>query len=232
MSGINIYCDESTHLENDGQPYLVLGGVSVPTNKVAEVNLRLKEIKAQHSFHTNAELKWTKASPNAESLYRAVIDYFFDDDDLGFRCVLARKDGLDLGRFGIESYDGWYYRMYFELLKRLIRGDRPNYIYLDIKDTRSAAKVHKLHEVLANDQYDFDRTVVRRVQTVRSNEVQLLQVADLLIGALNYHHREAQLHGAKGRLVDRIIHRSGRNLKNNSLPSERKFNIFHWTPRP
>lgn len=31
----NIYCDESTHLENDGQPYMIYGYVSIPYNEMA-----------------------------------------------------------------------------------------------------------------------------------------------------------------------------------------------------
>lgn len=232
MSGINIYCDESTHLENDGHPYLVLGGISVPSDKAAEANKRLKEIKIQHGFHAQAEVKWTKASPNVESLCRALLDYFFDDDDLGFRCLIAKKEGLDLARFRIPTYDGWYYRMYFELLKYMIKSNTANHIYLDIKDTRSAARVHKLHEVLANNRYDFNRQVVKKVQTVRSHEVQLMQVVDLLIGAINAHHRDIQVPPSKARLIARIEERSGRNLRANTLPTEQKFNIFHWTPRP
>lgn len=30
----NIYCDESTHLENDGQPYMIYGYVSIPYNEM------------------------------------------------------------------------------------------------------------------------------------------------------------------------------------------------------
>ena len=30
----NMYCDESTHLENDGQPYMILGYVSTPYNQL------------------------------------------------------------------------------------------------------------------------------------------------------------------------------------------------------
>ncbi len=44
-------------------------------------------------------------------------------------------------------------------------------IYIDIKDTRGAAKVRKLHDVLCNNQYDFSRKIIERVQQVRSHEV-------------------------------------------------------------
>ena len=34
----NIYCDESTHLENDGQPYMIYGYVSIPIQFVKEIS--------------------------------------------------------------------------------------------------------------------------------------------------------------------------------------------------
>lgn len=44
----NIYCDESCHLENDGQRAMVLGAVWCPEAKRLEVAERLREIKARH----------------------------------------------------------------------------------------------------------------------------------------------------------------------------------------
>jgi hypothetical protein len=52
-------------------------------------------------------------------------------------------------------------------------------IYLDVKDARGGPKTRKLHEVLANSLYDFDRQCIERVQLVRSHESELLQIADL-----------------------------------------------------
>ena len=37
----NIYCDESTHLENDGQPYMIYGYVSIPIQFVKASNPQL-----------------------------------------------------------------------------------------------------------------------------------------------------------------------------------------------
>ena len=70
--------------------------------------------------------------------------------------------------------------MYFNLLKVIIDPQQQYNVYLDLKDTRGAAKVRKLHEVLSNAQYDFSRSIVQRIQLVRSHEVELLQLADFL----------------------------------------------------
>ena len=63
---------------------------------------------------------------------------------------------------------------------------------------------------------------------MRSHDVPLLQLTDLLIGALSYVHRG--LHGspAKQALVAHIRHRSGLSLEQSSLWRAEKFNLLVW----
>ena len=41
----NVYCDESCHLENDGQTAMVLGAVWCPTSKAHDISVRIREIR-------------------------------------------------------------------------------------------------------------------------------------------------------------------------------------------
>ena len=97
-----------------------------------------------------------------------------------------------------------------------------------MKDTRGQKKVEKLHEVLCNNHYDFNRELIKRVQQVRSEEVELIALADLLIGAMSYEHRGLTTSEAKMKIIERIKSRSGYSLKNSTLYRENKFNIFIW----
>ena len=47
---INIYADESCHLEHDKQRFMVQGAVWCPTHKSADVAKRLREFKARHKM--------------------------------------------------------------------------------------------------------------------------------------------------------------------------------------
>lgn len=47
---INIYCDESCHLENDGQNIMALGAVFCPASKKSEIFNRLHELKLKHNL--------------------------------------------------------------------------------------------------------------------------------------------------------------------------------------
>ena len=84
----NVYCDESCHLENDHQKAMALGCVWCPLEKVPEVMKRIREIKKQYNLNEKCEIKWTKISPSKIDFYKHLVDYFFDDDDLHFRCLV------------------------------------------------------------------------------------------------------------------------------------------------
>ncbi|MDP2855334.1 MAG: DUF3800 domain-containing protein [Smithellaceae bacterium] len=225
----NMYCDESCHLENDRQKAMVLGAVWCPLEKTREIAIRLREIKSKHGMPIPFEVKWTKVSPAKKDLYLDLIDYFFDDDDLHFRALIVpEKDKLNHNSFPGQDHDTWYYKMYFDMIKVILRPDAHYRIYLDIKDTRGAAKVVKLHEVLCNNMYDFSREVIEQLQLVHSHEIEQLQLADLLIGAISYLNRGLEGNAGKMAIIQRMIKRSGYSLTKTTLLKEEKINLFRW----
>jgi len=225
----NIYCDESCHLEHDRQPAMVLGAVWCPLDKTREIAVRVREIKRKHLMAPGFEVKWTKVSPGKKQFYLDLLDYFFDDDDLHFRgLVVPDKAKLDHAAFPGQDHDVWYYKMYFDMLKVILSPKGRYRIYLDIKDTRGADKVKKLHDVLCNNLYDFSREIVERVQLVHSHEIEQLQLADLLIGAVSYMNRGLHSNAGKQALVERMKQRSGYCLTKTTLLREDKVNLFRW----
>lgn len=226
----NIYCDESCHLESDGKKAMVLGAIWLPLEKIEAASVRIREIKEQHGLKRDFEAKWTKISPAKEAFYRNLVDYFFDDDDFHFRClVIPDKSKLAHGKFN-QSHNDWYYKMYFTLLKCILNPSDKYRIYIDIKDTRGGLKVAKLHDVLCNTLYDFDQKIIERVQIVRSHEVEIMQVADILIGAVSSLHRKEGTSEAKLNIIKRMQQRSGYSLERTTLYKEEKTNIFIWHP--
>jgi len=224
----HIYCDESCHLENDRQTAMVLGGVWCLRDKARSLARRLREIKAKHGLSPAFETKWTKVSPAKLAYYVDVVDFFFDDSDLRFRgLIVPDKSKLDHAQHR-QTHDEWYYKMYFTMLKAILSRDERFRIFLDVKDTCGAQKVRKLHEVLCSSLYDFSAQIVQDIQLVRSHEVELLQLADLIIGAIAYVNRQEKGSEAKLALVQRIQERSGYKLTLSTLLREQKMNLFRW----
>ncbi len=230
VTTINIYCDESCHLPNDGQKAMVLGALWCFKVKAAVHNRAIAELKAKHSLSPFFEIKWTKVSPGKVDFYRELIDYFFSCRTIGFRAwVVPDKSVLSHNEHS-QTHDDWYYKMYFYLLRNLISKDRKYHIYLDIKDTRSRMKLSKLGEVLSNANYDFSREIIERIQHVHSHDIGLMQLADILIGAISYHARGLSESPAKNEIVHLLKKRTGLSLTRNTLPNERKFNLCIWRP--
>lgn len=227
---INIYCDESCHLPNDGQKAMVLGALWCFKAKATAHNRAIADLKAKHRLSPFFEIKWTKISSGKRDFYCDLVNYFFDQRTIGFRgWVIPDKTILAHDDYN-QTHDEWYYKMYFYLLRNLISTERKYHIYLDIKDTRSRKKLRKLREVLSNANYDFSREIIERIQHVRSHDIGLMQLVDLLAGAISYHARGLTGSAAKNDIVHLIKERTGLSLTRNTLPSERKFNMCIWRP--
>ena len=228
----NIYCDESCHLEKDHQKVMVLGSIWCPMVKTKEISKNLRSIKKKHKLSNNFELKWTKISPSKIHYYLEVVEYFFNEKDLHFRSIIIPDKAKLCHKSFQQDHNTWYYKMFFLLLNAIFEPHGSSYrIYLDIKDTCSGRKIEKLHQVLCNKNYDFSRDIINKVQAVRSDEVEILQVTDLFIGALAYINRGLKTSKAKLELIKKVQDLSGYSLQASTLLKENKLNLFFWTPK-
>jgi len=231
MGAYNIYCDESCHLENDGKDVMVLGAVWCLRDNKQTIFKEIRAIKSKHSLPENFEVKWTKVSPAKVDFYKDLVRYFFENNELHFRAVIAQgKCRLDHTAYE-QNHDDWYYKMYFDMLKVVLEPQSDYKVYLDIKDTCSAAKIRKLHDVLRNSMFDFNSEIVKDVQAVRSHEVELIQLTDLLIGAVSYVNRGIGDSEAKKEIISFIQKQSGYSLQRTTLFKEDKFNLLAWEPQ-
>lgn len=230
MAEYNIYCDESNHLESSAISPMLLGAVYIPKEKLKAANKRVREIKVKYGMSPHVEIKWTKISPKKLAFYLDIIDYFFDNDDLHFRAIIIDKKTLNHKVFK-HTHDDFYYIMYFELLSKILDPQFKYNIYIDIKDTQGIRKVKKLHDILCNNMYDFDGKIIQKIQQVHSKEVEILQLTDVLIGALQFLNRSDVKSEAKRQIVERIKVRSGYDLQKSTLVREPKMNIFYWKGR-
>ena len=226
----NVYCDESCHLEHDGQKSMGIGGISCPTRYASLVNHELKQLKLTHGMPTGYELKWTKVGMGKIDYYRDVVDLFFKLPYLKFRgCVIPDKSIIDHSLVKGQTHDDWYYKMYYLMLKPVVDTGFDEFrVYIDIKDTHGYEKTQKLRQVLSNSLHDPEETIVTRVQEVRSDEIELLQLTDLLLGAVVYENRGERKSPGKCAIVDKIKAQSGLALTENTPYRAPKFNLLMW----
>ena len=229
---INVYCDESCHLQHDHSPIMTLGAVQFPKDDVRRLALQIKALKTE--YQCLGELKWTKVSEKNILFYLALLDLFQSEESLHFRAlVVNNKSKLDHETYNDGEHDSFYYKMYYELVRNIIE-NKSNHcfnVYLDIKDTKSSLKVQTLKQVLANKFRDFDFQQICKIQQIRSHESALLQLCDFLLGAVTYSNRSLGTSAAKLQVVAALQAKVGYNLRKTTPPWEEKFNLFHFEPR-
>lgn len=217
----NIYCDESTHLINDGQPYMIYGYVCIAYNQMSPAKEKIKEIKEKYGYAD--ELKWTNISDKTYPVYSEIIDYFFNTD-MSFRAVVVDKAEIDDSRENY-TYEDFYFRMYFQLLHHKTDMENTYNIYFDIKDNCSQSRLHKLRDILKYS------AAIRNFQFIRSHECCFVQLADVLMGAINYHLRMdcGTIAGnvvAKKKMVEKVKQYTHLSLECTTARKARKFNLF------
>ena len=220
----NLYCDESTHLIHDGHPYMLLSYISIA---YPQIRLAKEEIKAiKRKFNYTEELKWTNVHSATYKVYAELVDWFFMND-LEFRAVVVDKSQIDEKRADY-SFNDFYFRMYFQLLHTKVDFQNRYNVFLDIKDTCSGEKLEKLKKIMSYN------SSIGTLQFIPSRESVFIQLADVLMGAINYNLRiqKGDVKGnviAKLKLIEKIKRHSNISLNTTTPLSRNKFNLFFIT---
>ncbi|MBI4028002.1 MAG: DUF3800 domain-containing protein [Verrucomicrobia bacterium] len=225
---LHLYCDESRHLPHDREPFMLLGLLACPAERAHALNAELTALWKTHGQPAHFEAKWTKVSPGKQDFYRAVLEWFLAADDVAFRALLLPDKQRLYATLPEESRDFLYYRFYYQFLRSVIEPENRYRAFLDLKDTRGRQKIAELQKRLAADA--DDARAVTSLQHIRSHEVRLLQVTDLLLGAVGFARRPAAEKEslAKRALVKLLEEKLGHKLTADSPPGATKANIATW----
>ena len=157
-----------------------------------------------------------------KNFYYELVKYFFDNTNLAFRAVLVPdKNKLEHNKYG-QTHDEFYYKIYYDMLKKLFV---PFYfwnIYIDEKDTLGSTKIEKLRLFLKGGNV--------KIQEVRSKDVELIQLADIFLGAITYKNRLLETNPTKVNMI-KLIESYGYKLDETTPYVKEKFNILRWKTR-
>ena len=226
----NIYCDESCHLVSNESKYMLIGAVYCPKYKVKKINEYIEHLKENYNISNRIELKWNKIDKKTEKLYLDIINYFFNNDDLKFRVIVIDKTKLDHKKYD-QTENDFYHKAYYEMLKYIIIPGNSYNIYPDIKDTNSYYYHQIMLDYLRIKMQDTNKKTIKKVQPIRSYEAPILQINDILVGALSYHYRNLSKNIVKLNIISEIKKLYQNDLNKTSYCSNTKFNIFIWKSR-
>jgi hypothetical protein len=219
---IKIFCDESCHLEHDTSNAMVFGALACNGDKVKEIDAEIKALREKHGYVR--ELKWTKLSRHDLDFYSELFDLLLRNQNLRFKAVIVpEKSLLDHDTFNHGSGNTFYYKIAYYALRDFMEEGKTFRLYLDYMDTLGRTKVAKLKDVLMSC-----KPKSLEAQTIRSHESQLIQLCDLLIGAICYANRKDidRQSDLKNELVAMIARKVGHQLDVQTSKYSKKFNLF------
>ncbi len=222
---IEIYCDEAhpDALTSASCParFLMIGSLWLPAALRPRLKHEIHDLRGR--FGVWGEMKWRKVSPSRLSFYDALIDLYLSyGEDLRFRCIAVNRAAVDLSRHAHDPELG-FYKFYYQLLHHWIRPDNGYYIFCDLKSNRDPERLPVLARCLSNGRRDAR---VEGIQSLPSDEVVLLQLCDVLLGAASS-RLNGTLHAgtAKAALVERLERALGHSIAH-TWRDEKKFNVF------
>jgi hypothetical protein len=222
-----VYCDESRQdlfrAPLPGENYVLIGGVWLKADKRTAYKAAIRELREKH--HVGGEFAWNRVSPSRVEFYLDLVRFFCGEsaDDLRFRVIVLRSDELNAVHFAQSDNELMFYKFYYQLLHHWILDCNEYRIFLDAKTNRLHGRQKTLERCLSSANLLSKVTV----QALPSHEVSLIQLADVLIGAVGYKLHGLNTSSSKVRVVAELEKALKRNLSP-TPKSHEKFNIFRF----
>ena len=214
---------------------MVAGGFAVAGNRITEIEDHIATLRADAGIR--AEFHWSEYRGGTKrQAYENLVKY-------GFNLVNKRKAALHVIVVPFKGYDHkavvgenkdtainrMYYQLFLHRIARYYGGKRAIHIRLDAGN--DCADICAMRNQLCADAYKKYKTApncVRSIEPVNSEHVGLVQMADVILGAIAAKHNEIKHTSPKGALADFVLQASGRHTWAVSTPATARFlTVWH-----
>lgn len=228
---IEIYCDESRQdlfcnkdQISDTNRYICIGGIWIYKSIRLELKDKIKELMKKYNVY--GEIKWNNVSNNKYRFYEELIEVFFSyNNEVRFRCIVVDAEKVDMGAFNDNDYELGFYKFYYQLIYHWTATNNIYSIYTDYKVNKKNNRVSELRDIInrANGSNS-----VKLIQAINSKKSLLLQLEDVIMGAVGYKYNLGQegLSPAKVGIVKLIEEHLGCEIGPTGR-NKSKFNIFN-----
>ncbi len=237
-----IYCDESRQSQDR---FMVLGGLVIRADSEEVFNDTME--KYREVTNMRAELKWSKVSIQKLSEYKTFIDYFFalnNADRIHFHCMIVDNHQVNHRKFNQNNPELGFYKFYYQLLlhafgRRYCKTDHEARFIVHLDERTTKYKLETLKVILNRGimkKYGIGWNPFRSIEPGDSKQSNLLQVDDLLIGAVGYQKNSYNLiAGAKQAKIDLAEHIATTaglpDLRADTLANNKRFTIWNFSLR-
>ncbi len=221
-----VYCDE-THADlvtpkpKNSQAPLV-GSLWLPADLREEVKSRIVGLREQHRVH--GEMKWRKVSPSKVDFYIDLVDLFVSfGPELRFRCLAVERKAMNVRLRNSEAQLG-IYMYYYLALQHWILDQNEYAVFCDLKTNRDRTRLASFRRVLNDANHT---SAIANVQFLPSSEVVLLQLCDVLLGAVSARIiGRKDLGEAKESVIVHLEQRLDQSRLQTTATSEKEFDVM------
>lgn len=228
-----VYIDESSQTKHR---YLLIGSVVIHAEMAAEAEAALAEARMPEL--PQGELGWVKVSRTKLPAYRRWVDLFFDNprrfEPFEFHSLAVDTHCLKDRVFNDGSRSIGFNKEIFQLCMKVARlhGRRNFHIYPDFRQTdQQPEELRLILNRAVRKKGDGRDWPFRRVHLRDSASVQMLQLVDVLLGAvafrLNGHRAREGASPAKCELSDYVLDRGRIRDVTRDTRVAGKFTIWH-----
>jgi hypothetical protein len=197
---------------------MVAGGFAVAGNRINEIEDKIALLRDDAGIRSEFHWSGYRGGKRKEA-YEALVRYAFDlvnKRHAALHVIVCKFEGYDHKAKDGESKDTSINRMYFQLLLHKIANfygaKRAIHVRLDAgNDCADICKMRNQVCAAAYSKYSTLPNCVRSIEPVQSHNVGLVQMADVIIGAIAAKRNKVQHTSPKGDLANYVLKASGRH---------------------
>ena len=187
------------------------------------------QLRNRHQWGAG-EFKWEKVSQGKLDVYKEFVDIFFDHAESDFRCLVVDKSKIDYHAYHKDDHETAFCEFYFQAISRNLDAAHQ---YLVFTDSRQNKRANRLTDLKAKTNYHWllqgvKESIVRNLEPRVSKTEDLLQITDVLLGAVGYDIEKRAESPAKVELVKYIEERIGCERLRDHWGRNTRFNIWKF----
>lgn len=186
--------------------------------RIAQIEERIAALREQAGI--KSEFHWANyRGGRKREAYEALVKYAFElvrQRNAALHVIIAEFGGYNHRRTDGENKDTSINRMYFQLLlhrvARYYGGKRAIHVRLDAgNDSADICSMRNELCAAAYKKYGAKPNCVRTLEPICSRSSGIIQMADVIVGAIAAKRNNVQHRSAKGALANLVLEHSGRN---------------------
>jgi hypothetical protein len=143
---------------------------------------------------------------------------------------VANRNILDHAQHNQGDEELGFYKLYYQMLVHWLKPQCSYYIYLDWQQNKIQHRFSTLRDILQKKL--SGRAKIECLEPVASNHVPLIELTDLLIGAVGYSWNNINTSPVKISFCQDLAESMKlKNLQASTFSIKDKFDIFHFTGR-